>query len=174
MVEADLLTEPYSDDRKATLARSGYIAQIREMIGKSPLLVVAAAAVITDPTGRVLLQHRSDTRDWAPPGGLMDLGESVAQLLAREVLEETGLELTGTPSLIGIYSGPGYRMTYPNGDVIQSVICSFHCPKWSGTPIRDEESLALAWFDASSLPDLHPHHRDYLQDHFEGVSGRVL
>jgi 8-oxo-dGTP pyrophosphatase MutT (NUDIX family) len=160
--------------RRRIVARSGYVAEIRERIGQDPLLVVAAAAVITDRRGRVLLQHRSDTGDWAPPGGLMDLGESVSELLRREVREETGLVLTGVPSLIGIYSGRGYRMTYPNGDVIVSVICAFDCPDWSGTPVHDDESLALGWFEAGSLPHLHPHHREYLQDHFDGVTGRVL
>ncbi|MCC7077393.1 MAG: NUDIX domain-containing protein [Acidimicrobiia bacterium] len=156
------------------MARDGYVAAIRERIGSDPLLIVAAAAILTDAAGRVLLQHRADTRDWTPPGGIMDLGETLREVLERELREETRLELTGPATLLGIYSGPGYAMTYPNGDEIQAVICPFHCPHWSGTPTPDPESLELRWFERHALPAVHPHHRDYLDDHFAGRTGRVL
>ena len=37
-------------------------------------LVVATSAVVTDDAGRILLQRRADSGNWALPGGAMDLG----------------------------------------------------------------------------------------------------
>jgi ADP-ribose pyrophosphatase YjhB (NUDIX family) len=55
--------------------------------------LVAVGAVVVDE-GRVLVVQRgSEPRkgQWALPGGLLELGESLAEGVAREVREETGL-----------------------------------------------------------------------------------
>jgi len=53
-------------------------------------LVVATSAVVTDDTGRILLQRRTDSGNWALPGGGMEITESLADSVIREVKEETG------------------------------------------------------------------------------------
>lgn len=55
-----------------------------------------AIVVVTDRTGRVLMQHRSDDAPispglWTPPGGHLDPGEDATVAAHRELLEETGL-----------------------------------------------------------------------------------
>lgn len=62
---------------------------------------MAVKAVITDADGRQLLLRRSsDSRNfvglWEWPGGKLDPGEDFAVGLAREVLEECGLEVEFT------------------------------------------------------------------------------
>lgn len=48
-------------------------------------LVVAASAVVTDETGRILLQRRRDNELWALPGGGMEMSDSLPGTAVREV-----------------------------------------------------------------------------------------
>jgi len=63
---------------------------------------VSVAGVITDGTGRALLVQRRDNQHWEPPGGILELEESIHDGLRREVLEETGLEIEPVV-LTGVY-----------------------------------------------------------------------
>jgi ADP-ribose pyrophosphatase YjhB (NUDIX family) len=56
--------------------------------------VVAVGAFVFDDAGRVLLVERARPPGeglWSVPGGKVDAGETLAQAIAREVREETGL-----------------------------------------------------------------------------------
>jgi NAD+ diphosphatase len=69
--------------------------------------VVAVAALILDPSDRLLLIRRA--RDpgaglLAMPGGFVDAGESLEQAIQREIVEEIGLVLTEI----------GYLCSHPN------------------------------------------------------------
>jgi ADP-ribose pyrophosphatase YjhB (NUDIX family) len=46
---------------------------------------VSVAGVITDKDGRVLLIRRCDNHRWEPPGGVLELAESIHHGLRREV-----------------------------------------------------------------------------------------
>jgi 8-oxo-dGTP diphosphatase len=55
---------------------------------------VGVAALIRDPDGRILLVHRTYSRDepWAMPGGWLERGDgALGSALERELREETGL-----------------------------------------------------------------------------------
>ena len=52
-----------------------------------------AAALITDPEGRVLLVKPVSREDWGFAGGWVDRGESPHEGCAREIEEEIGLRL---------------------------------------------------------------------------------
>ncbi len=56
--------------------------------------------VVARPDGRYLITQRILTKQWAPgwwevPGGGVNAGESSLDAVRREVLEETGLDVTG-------------------------------------------------------------------------------
>jgi len=74
-------------------------------------LVPAAGVLARDQDGRLLLQRRRDTGQWAIPMGKQELGETVAECAIRETREETGVtvEVTG---ILGIYSDPGHIVAY--------------------------------------------------------------
>jgi len=56
---------------------------------------IGVAAIIRDQHGRILVVHRTYSREepWALPGGWLESGESVERTLERELLEETGLRV---------------------------------------------------------------------------------
>lgn len=69
------------------------------MSGWNGSIVVAVGAVVQDPQGRVLLVKHVPQRGgfwqgrWICPGGRLERGESIAEGIAREVWEETGLRI---------------------------------------------------------------------------------
>ncbi len=58
----------------------------------------SAARGIAFRDGKLLAIH-TDRKDYKFPGGGVESGESLEQALQREILEETGYELTGEPQL---------------------------------------------------------------------------
>jgi 8-oxo-dGTP pyrophosphatase MutT (NUDIX family) len=66
-------------------------------------VTLGVRAVVRDPEGRVLLVRHTYVAGWYLPGGAVDPRESVAEALARELVEETNIRIIGTPRLIGIY-----------------------------------------------------------------------
>jgi ADP-ribose pyrophosphatase YjhB (NUDIX family) len=59
----------------------------------TPRHSVSVAAAIVDDDGHIVVIKRRDNGHWEPPGGVLELDESILDGLAREVREETGLEI---------------------------------------------------------------------------------
>jgi len=131
-----------------------YIVELRAKIGQALLLLPAAAAIVQDDRGRVLLIRRGDGRGWSLPGGMMEPGERIAEAAVREVWEETGLEVEPV-RLVGVYSDPAYtHITFPNGDEVHFVSSTFVCRVVGGTLRPDgDESLEVAYFAPDALPE---------------------
>ncbi len=129
-----------------------YIKEIRALVGHRPIILVAAPVLAFDDEGRILLQLRSDTKNWGIPGGYMELGESPEETARRELQEETGLQAESF-ELISVLSGPGYELQYPNGDVVHAVNIVYRVAGVHGELRKDHESLALEYFPLDALPD---------------------
>lgn len=68
----------------------------------TPKHSVSVAGIVVRDDGRVLVIRRNDNGHWEAPGGVLELGESFEDGVRREVLEETGLEIT-VERLSGVY-----------------------------------------------------------------------
>ncbi|GAA2158891.1 MULTISPECIES: NUDIX hydrolase [Glycomyces] len=82
-----------------------FIDQLTAEAERDGIATLAVGAVVTDEAGRVLLLRRNPEDfmggQWELPSGKTDPGERLAAALAREVKEETGLELTAITAHLG-------------------------------------------------------------------------
>src|SRR5258706_12224212 len=59
-----------------------------------PTYTIGAVVLVRDPeAARILLLRQPPGTGWSLPAGLMDRGETPVQCAARELAEETGIEL---------------------------------------------------------------------------------
>ena len=120
-----------------------------------PYLQVGVKVLLKNPEGKFLFVRRNPKKypevgpKWDIVGGRINIGTPLLENLKREVMEETKLEMTSTPRLVGgqdilnVEKFPGrhiVRLTY-TADT-------------SGTPVIDEESLEFAWFTMVELKAL--------------------
>jgi 8-oxo-dGTP pyrophosphatase MutT (NUDIX family) len=134
-------------------------------------LVPAAGVLAVDDRGRLLLQRRRDTGQWAIPMGKQELGETVTQCAIRETAEETGVktEITG---LLGIYSDPGHIVYYDSdGEIRQEYEIIFTGRPAGGAPAVNDEASDVGWFTHDELDglDIHPTQRRQLRDWLDGT-----
>lgn len=146
-------------------ARTNYITNIRQKIGNMLLMSPGATAIIFDDNGHVLVEHRRDDELWNFPSGAYEIGEEPAEIIIREVYEETGLLVRPT-RLVGIYGGKTFVRTYPNGDVVAYIGFVFMCEIVSGALRLDsEESIDLCFVDPMNLPEPFTDHHRPMLDH---------
>ena len=132
-------------------------------------LVVGGCAVATDADGRILMEKRSDNGWWGLPGGAMNIGESFADCVVREVREETGLTVV-IDRIVGVYSDPGHVIRYDDGEIRQQFSICCACRVTGGTITVSPESTAVAFFTPEELDrlDLHPAIRIRIDDYLAG------
>ncbi|MVO99947.1 NUDIX domain-containing protein [Paenibacillus lutrae] len=134
---------------------SEYYKDLRHTIGTQMIFSPSAAAVIRNEQDEILFQRPvSNTDTWSLPAGAIELGETPAEAIIREVWEETGLRVTPV-KLLGVFGGKDFRFTYPDGNQVEYVILLFECVVDSGTlEAIDGESAELRYFSHSDMPEL--------------------
>ena len=137
-------------------------------------LVPAAGVLATDGDGRILLQRRRDTGQWAIPMGKQEMGETPSQCAIRETLEETGV-LTEITGLLGVYSDPGHIVAYSDGEVRQEYEVILTGRPVSGEPTVNDEASDVAWFAPRDLGnlDIHPTQWRQLRDWLDGTGPHI-
>jgi 8-oxo-dGTP diphosphatase len=109
----------------------------------TPRHSVSVAAVILDDRGRALLIQRRDNGHWEPPGGVLELGETIEDGLRRETREETGLDIEPL-ALTGVYK-----------NMVRGIIALVFRAKITGGELRrSDEATAFAWADEAQIADL--------------------
>jgi ADP-ribose pyrophosphatase YjhB (NUDIX family) len=120
-------------------------------------IVPAVTAVVENAAGELLLHRRVDNELWGLPGGAVELGESVAQTVVREVKEETGLDVALT-GLVGVYSDPHHVIAYADGEVRQQFSLCFAARLLGGMLAGSDEShevrfvARLIWHTSRCTP----------------------
>ncbi|MFQ6332128.1 NUDIX hydrolase [Nocardia sp. CWNU-33] len=120
-------------------------------------LKVAVSAFVQDSDGRILMIHRTDNDKYSIPGGGMEVGETVADAVVREVAEETGIQVRPL-GIVGIFSDPCHVIAYDDGEVRQEFSICFAAEPIGGTPSTSSESKAVRWVPLEEISglDIHP------------------
>ena len=129
-------------------------------------VVPAASAIVADGEGRLLLAKRTDNDLWTIPGGTMEPGETIAETAAREVKEETGIDVE-VVSLVGIYSNPQHVVEYSDGELRQQFSICFACRPIGGELATSDETSEVGYFSPDEIEamEIHPSIRLRIQ-HF--------
>ena len=103
-------------------------------MGTTPKHSVSVAGIVVRDDGRVLVIKRDDNGHWEAPGGVLELEESFEAGVRREVLEETGLEVT-VERLTGVYKNLAHGI----------VALVYLCRPSSGEPRPTDEAREIRW-----------------------------
>lgn len=138
------------------------IRGVRPYIGTDLYIGVGATVAVVRADGRILMIRRRDNGAWFFPAGYADLGENVAHTAVREVREETGYH-SQPERILGVYSGPMFRHTFPNGDRVKNVGVLFRARLLGGEPSPQATEVSeLAWMTPDEvMENAPPAYRDF-------------
>lgn len=106
----------------------------------TPQHSVSVAGVVIREDGRILVIRRADNGTWEPPGGVLELTETLEDGVRREVYEETGIKVA-VDRLTGVYK----NMTR---GVVALV---FRCHPEGGHEQLSEETTAIDWLTPEQI-----------------------
>ncbi|MBX0330048.1 NUDIX domain-containing protein [Oscillochloris sp. ZM17-4] len=151
-----------------------YTRWLRSYVGHQRIMQVRSSGFVQDEHGAILLCRRADVMLWDVPGGTISLDETPVQGLTREVQEETGLSLQAE-RLIGVYAGPDFQWTYPNGDQAQ-ILAMFFAARIAGGELKrtGHENVNIGFFAPDQLPPLLNRTKRMIADALSGKGEAVF
>jgi 8-oxo-dGTP pyrophosphatase MutT (NUDIX family) len=115
--------------------------------------LVGVVGLGVDPNGHVILaRHRFGAPEWRFLGGFLSPRERLEDALAREVREETGIEIEVGPIL---EANQGYRW--------QRIELVYAYRPLGGTERLSEELVEVRAFDPANLPDVRADQRGIIE-----------
>ena len=131
---------------------------LRATVYSRPTPLTVDDAGVVDNEGRILLVQRADNHKWAMPGGFLEVGETPAEGVVRETLEETGVHCHAV-ALVGVFDSR-HCGTISLHHLYHFV---FLCRPTKLTVPRNashaEEVIDVRWFEECCLPkDIDPSH----------------
>lgn len=113
--------------------------------------IVGVGAMVFDDQGRVLLAQRGKpprVGQWSIPGGMLELGEKLADAVVREVKEECCIDIA-VGGVVLIYE-PVMRDS--EGKIeFHYVLVDYWARHLSGEAIAADDALAVAWVKVADL-----------------------
>ena len=123
--------------------------------------VVGIGGVLIEDERTLLIRRGSEPLlgQWSIPGGTLELGESLQQGVAREMLEETGLEVEVLDMIEvfdRIFMDPADRPAQGNPrPKYHYVIVDYLCERKSGTPRAGGDVTDIAYATEPELEKFH-------------------
>jgi len=142
------------------------IEPLRVSVFSRPTPISVGDAAVINDKGQILLVQRADNGKWAMPGGALEVGETPAEGVVREALEETGVHCRAI-SLVGVFDS---RLcgTPSRHHLYQFVfLCEPSSQEGPEQPSHAIEVLDTGWFQEDGLPeDIDPGHRSRIPEAF--------
>ena len=130
---------------------------------------VAIGAIVGNDAGEILLVKRAPSGVWLYPTGWTDVGYSAAEVVVKEVREETGIEAEPV-QLLGVVDG--MRMGFTKFGMYMLL---FHCRATGGElnphPL---ETDGCGWFAKDQLPQVTVGAEWWAERAFAAINGEVL
>ena len=114
---------------------------------------LAIDLVIESGDDAVVLVRRGDSGKYATMGGFVDVGEDPRDAVARELREETALELAAPPLLLGVFGDP-------RRDPRRHTVSAVYVARTVGKPHPGSDARAVVKVPVAKLRGL-----DYAFDH---------
>jgi len=129
--------------------------------------VTGTSIIAKLPDGRIVMLRRRDNGLWSLPGGIVDWGEDLPTVVKRELMEETGLEVTKISRLVGVYSD------FDRDPRMHSICVVVEVEATGSMKITDPlEVMQLSAFYPEAIPlgNLSHDHDRQLRDYFNGLT----
>ncbi len=121
-------------------------------VGNDARLIPCVGAIVHDGSGRLLVIRRSNPPAegmWSIPGGRCEIGETAEQACAREVREETGLEVE-----VGELLGTVERDSPSGGIYVIDDFRAYLSPHSPTTPHAGDDASDARWATRAELIEL--------------------
>jgi ADP-ribose pyrophosphatase YjhB (NUDIX family) len=125
--------------------------------------------------GRLLLIQRAQEPNkgfWSHPGGRIELGETISETIAREVLEETGIRIEP----LGVFQVYDWIVRDDRGEVRTHYVVNYVRARYlSGEARAGDDAADVRWVTESDLPSLtmHPFARETAERALREPDGRM-
>jgi ADP-ribose pyrophosphatase YjhB (NUDIX family) len=149
-VAADIRVAAGHDEGRYDAAEmvTSWIASVGQGVTGYVTPKVAVGAIVGNDQDELLLIQRGDSGMWLYPTGWADVGYSAAEVVVKEVAEETGIDVDPV-RLVAVFDG--LRLG-ARGLPFYSLV--FHCRAVGGTlQPHPLEARDVGWFKEDSLPE---------------------
>ena len=131
-------------------------------------IYIAADTILVANDRVLLIKRKFDPCQgmWAFLCVFVDEGEDIMDADAREMIEETGIELSASELVqFKSYGKPGRDPRFHTVSVVYAIRLNYQ-PK----AIAADDAAEVAWFSIDKLPEMAFDHREILEEFIESIS----
>ncbi|MCU1492937.1 MAG: ADP-ribose pyrophosphatase [Acidimicrobiaceae bacterium] len=148
-----------------------WLAEVRPGVAGYVTPRLSVGAIVGNDAGEILLVQRRDSGVWLYPTGWADVGYSAAEVAAKEVAEETGIDVEPVRLVMVL---DGLRLGFSRAPLYSLV---FHCQTTGPTASVQPHLLecsAAGWFDRESLPVPLAGSERWVTHAFDAIDGKPV